>query len=193
MTRFFLLWFLSLLFPHLATAIPSPKHDPPGCDTLITVSGKTYLVLIGWQGERELQYQLCDDGSGRVYAIQRDSIRELKRQSNPAELEKTALPAPTVPAPRKYTVPRDTFDLLTLTNGKTYRVVILVRDYLNTYYRLYDDPLDDREYCVPNQQVRSMRVARSHRISQKKRGSGCLVALGILLGLFLMIGLVSIG
>ncbi len=192
MIRLLLLWLPLALLPNLAKANHFVDTDPPDCDTLTMTNGKTYLVLVGWQGEREIQYQLCDDQSGRVYAIQRDSIRTWKRYNKRNKVD-TALPTPQVLAPQKRTLLRDTFDLLTLTNGKTYRAVILVRDYLSIYYRLYDDPLDDRQYCVPNRDVRSLWIAKSHRTIGQRKGSGCLVALSIVIGLILLIGLASIG
>ncbi len=183
MTRLYFLWLLSVLLPNLAQAAASANTHPPGCDTLITMSGKTYLVVVGWQGNQEIQYQLCEDASGRVYSIQRDSIRDLKVQKNAVGDKKAS---PNVSG--KYKIPRDTADLLTLTDGKTYRVIILVRDYLNTYYRMYDDPLDDREYCVLNNQVRSVRLNkfRTTTVKQKNKNSGCLIVLGILLGLIVL-------
>jgi len=182
MTRRYLLWLLSTLLPNMAQAAAVAETNPPGCDTLITMSGKTYLVVVGWQGNQEIQYQLCEDASGRVYAIQRDSIRDLKVQKNVVDDEKVS------PGSSKYKIPRDTADLLTLTNGKTYRVIILVRDYLNTYYRMYDDPLDDREYAVLNNQVRSVRLNkfRTTTAKQKNKNSGCLIVLAIILGLVIL-------
>ncbi len=179
MIRLFLPCLLALLLPNLAQASGSSENPPPDCDTLITRSGKTYLVVVGWQGNREIQYRLCGDESGRVYAISRDSIRDLKRQKN--------LPVQVSPAP-KHQLYRDTADLLNLTDGNSYRVIILVRDYLNTYYRLYDDPLDDRQYCVPNQQVRSVRMSKFHTTTagQKRKGEGCLVILSVVLGIMLV-------
>ncbi len=187
MKKLFLLWLLSTLLPSLANAIVYSKNNPPGCDTLLTMSGKTYLVVVGWQGNQEIQYQLCGDESGRVYSIQRDSIRDLRQQKQPSA-KKDGAPNSQVPVAQRYKLLKDTFDLLTLSDGKTYRVIILVRDYLNTYYRMYDDPLDDREYCVLNRQVRSVRLSKARTITaaQKKKGSGCLIALAILGGLIFL-------
>lgn len=192
MPIFRLLCFL-LLLAGPAYGARSADRYPPDCDTLITTDGSTYLVRVGWQGDQEIQYTRCDEESGRVYALQRDKIRELKRGKSPAVAAPSGMPPVPPSASRKYQLPADTFDLLTLTDGKTYRVVILVRDYLNTYYRLYDFPLDDREYSVPNQQVRSVRLSKWHYANRtKKKTSGCLIALLIVLSLIGLMFLVLV-
>lgn len=179
---------LCLLIAGQVQAASRSENNSPECDTLITTDGITYLVRIGWQSGQEIQYTRCDEESGRVYALQRDKIRELKRGKPTAVADKQSGPTVPLKAPGKYQLSTDTFDLLTLVNGKTYRVVILVRDYLNTYYRLYDSPLDDREYCVPNQQIRSVRLSRLHQSKAKrKKGAGCLILLLIPLALLFLL------
>lgn len=201
MRIFYLFCFFNTVIIGQVQASDLPKSLPPGCDTLITMEGNIYLVQIKSQNDQEIRYIRCDQSEGE-YAMRRDNIRELKPYRAPMVPKKIALPPPPQPVPLppppqpvppqpppkpKIEPPvRDTFDLLTLTSGQRYQVLILERDYYNTYYRLYNTPLDDREYCVPNQQVRSLRMGGSHRnYKQTSMKTILFVALGALLLLLL--------
>jgi len=162
------------------------KGHPPGCDTLITTEGTVYFIHIRSQSKREVQYLRCDEASGRVYAIRRKNIAAIKPWAGAMLAEESTQPSLEMPgSSTKYPLRKDTFDVLTLKDGRKLHVVILERDYYNTYYHLYDQPLDDRQYCVSNNQVRKLDIARSHRQRPNKQGSR-LVAL-IILGILVLV------
>ncbi len=174
-----------LIFNSLqASAVASPL--PPGCDTLITTDGSVLLVRIESQNKREIKYSRCDDKKGLTYVIRVDKVREWKRYTGPPIVEEKELPIPP-PAPKRPPVMLDTFDLLTLKDGHKYRVRILAHDYFNTYYRLYDQPADDREYYVPNEKIRSVRMAKNR---ENYRGMGNVKVALIVAGIVILLMLV---
>ena len=193
--RIFLLFcWAYFLLPLGLEAFNLLDNPPPGCDTLITTDGKMHLVHLEKQTKDEIRYTVCDSESGRLYVIKRDKIQAFRPYKKPPKPEKIIpipeplkTPDPLPVATSRYKFVKDTFDLLTLTNGKKFRVLILERDYFNTYYRLYDEPSDDRQYSVSNQQVQSVKIAKLHNKRHGKSGTKAVIIVALIVLLLVVL------
>ena len=182
--------FFNLVLFGRISASNLPLNHPPGCDTLVTTDGNIYFVHVEWQNDREVHYTRCNSESGGMYGLPMHKVREIKLYKGPPVAEKIVMPPRIIPSvpliAEKEQFVWDTFDLLTLNNGQKLRILLLEHDYLNLYYRLYDDPADDREYCVPNERIRSLLIAKSHRKAKRKGSRGVAVLVAIA-AIFLLI------
>ncbi|MEO6759028.1 MAG: hypothetical protein ABIO24_06200 [Saprospiraceae bacterium] len=151
---------------------------PPGCDTLITMDGRTLLIRIQSENEREIRYTRCEAEGGGIYAMSQGNVQAIKRHQAPpmeARVEVPVFIKPILPPALPKTAPKhavltDSFAVLTFKDGHSLQILILEQDFLNLYYRMYDDPADDREYVISNRDIRFLQRSRKgSRISNLRK------------------------
>ena len=171
-----------------------PAVYPPGCDTLITMDGRTLLIQIQSENEREIRYIRCEGGG--IYALPQANVREIKRHQGPpmaVSVEAPVFTKPVLPpappkTPPKHAVLTDSFAVLTFKDGHSLRILVLEQDFLNLYYRPYDDRADDREYVISNRDIRFLQRSRkgSRTNNLKKDRRVALIMIGTLLLLVML-------
>jgi hypothetical protein len=197
----------SLFFSTQAFALNVPIHiGGPNCDTLITVDGKTFIINIQDASTDFILFTKCDDAKKTNYTIPWSQVKSLIKSKVPISIDSTNIkPVAFDKIPQNITKDRAYYnehpeecDELIFKDGREIKVIIVSKDLLSYYYSICGET-DDRVYMAPMAEVRLYRRSKfikpdktknnayksNNTANKSNNGSGCLLTLGITLGVIL--------